>query len=112
LCEREVSAAGPAGTVVAYSTDTFHRGTQLTAPRSARFSAHVSYRHAANQWTSRHSWGDQSFTPGWAPFAEQASARQLQLFGFPPPGHPYWTNETLAGMATRYPRFDLTPWRS
>jgi hypothetical protein len=32
---------GPAGTVVAYSTDTFHRGTEITAPRSARYSAHA-----------------------------------------------------------------------
>ena len=35
--EREQSGAGPAGTVVAYSTDTFHRGTAMTAPRSGRF---------------------------------------------------------------------------
>ena len=77
LYDAEVSAAGPAGTVVAYSTDTFHRGTQLTAPGGARFSAHVSYRHAASEWTSRYSWGDRSFTPQWAPFVEQASARQL-----------------------------------
>lgn len=111
LYQAEVSGAGPASTVVAYSTDTFHRGTQLTAPGAARFSAHVSYRHAANQWTSRYSWGDRSFAPEWAPFAEQASARQLRLFGFPPPAHPYWTAQTLAGMAIRYPHLDLGPWR-
>ena len=35
LCQSEVSAVGPAGTVVAYNTDTFHRGTQVTAPGSA-----------------------------------------------------------------------------
>jgi len=111
LYDAEVSAAGPAGTVVAYSTDTFHRGTQLTAPGAARFTAHVSYRHAANAWTGRHSWGDRSFDRNWQPFAEQATVRQLLLFGFPPPGHPYWTEETLAGMAARYPGLDLSPWR-
>jgi hypothetical protein len=110
LYDAEVSAAGSAGTVVAYSTDTFHRGTQLTAPGGARFSAHVSYRHASNEWTSRYAWGDRSFTPHWVPFAEHASPRQLQLFGFPPPGHRYWTAETLAGMAARYPGMDLTAW--
>lgn len=112
LYAAEVSAAGPAGTVVAYSTDTFHRGTKLTAAGAARYTAHVSYRHAANAWTSRHAWGDQSFHPDWRPFVEQASLRQLLLFGFPPPGHPYWTPETLSGLGVRYPGLDLTAWRT
>lgn len=111
LYDAETSAAGPAGTVVAYSTDTFHRGTEMTAPGGARYAAHVSYRHAANTWTSRHAWGDQSFNPHWRPFVEHASMRELLLFGFPPPGHPYWTPQTLAGMATRYPGLDLAPWQ-
>lgn len=110
LYEYETSAVGPAGTVVAYGTDTFHRGTELAAPKAARFSIHASYRHAENTWTSRHSWGDQSFHPDWQPFVEHATLRQLLLFGFPPPGHPYWTEETLAGVATRYPGLDVTPW--
>jgi len=50
---------------VAYRTGTFHRGTEIrgteiTVPCSARFSAHVSYKHAGNHWTGRHSWGDRS----------------------------------------------------
>ena len=111
LYEHELSGAGPAGTIVVYSTDTFHRATELTAPGAGRFSIHASYRHADNTWTSRHSWGDQSFHPDWQPFVEQATMRQLLLFGFPPPGHPYWTPETLEGVATRYPGLDVTPWQ-
>lgn len=108
--EREQSGAGPAGTVVAYSTDTFHRGTAMTAPRSGRYSAHVSYRHADNFWTGRHAWGDHSFHPDWKPFVEQATMRQLLLFGFPPPGHPYWTPETLTELRVRYPGLDIGQW--
>ena len=106
----EVSGAGPAGTLVAYSTDTFHRGTSITAPRGARFSLHVNYRHADNYWTNRVGWGDRSFDPHWNQFAEQLSPRQLRLFGFPPPGHPYWTDETRAGMSMRYPGMDASYW--
>jgi Phytanoyl-CoA dioxygenase (PhyH) len=109
--QHEQSGAGPAGTVVAYSTDTFHRGTEITAVRSARFSAHVCYRHADNAWTSRHAWGDRSSHPAWSPFVEQATARQLELFGFPPPGHPYWSSEILHGLQTRYPGLDVGPWQ-
>ena len=109
--EHEQSGAGPAGTVVAYSTDTFHRGTEITAPRSARYSAKVSYRHADNSWAVRHAWGARSLHPDWTPFVGQATMRQLLLFGFPPPGHPYWTPETIQGLRVRYPGLDTRPWR-
>ena len=33
------------------------------------------------------------------------------MLGFPAPGHPYWTAQTLAGVAARYPMLDLSPWR-
>ena len=36
---------------------------------------------------------------------------QLTVLGFPGPGHPYWTEETLRGVAARYPFLDLEPWR-
>jgi hypothetical protein len=111
LYEQEVSGAGGAGTLVVYSTDTFHRATELTAPGADRFSIHASYRHADNTWTSRHSWGNQSFHPDWQAFVEQATVRQLLLFGFPPPGHSYWSSETLDGVAARYPGLDVTAWQ-
>ncbi|MBV9421202.1 MAG: hypothetical protein JO348_15650, partial [Alphaproteobacteria bacterium] len=38
--------------------------------------------------------------------------RQLEALGFPPPGHDYWDETTLAGAADRYPNLDLTPWRA
>jgi Phytanoyl-CoA dioxygenase (PhyH) len=107
----EVSGAGPAGTVIAFEAGTFHRGTQLTAPRGVRYSMHLGFRPASLQWGQRAGWAARSFGPEWAGFVRRATPRQLQAFGFPPPGHPYWTPETLAGMALRYPELDLTPWR-
>jgi len=110
LYDAEVSAAGPAGTLVAYSTETFHRGTAITDPRGVRFSLHLSYRQVDNFWTNRVGWGDRSYDPHWNPFVERASLRQLLLFGFPPPDHPYWTPATRAGMAIRYEGMDLSSW--
>ena len=44
--------------------------------------------------------------------ADDPEFRQLQMFVyFPPPGHPYWTEVTLAGTAQLYPVLDMTPWR-
>jgi hypothetical protein len=71
----------------------------------------ASYRHADNTWTGRHPWGDRSFHPDWTPFVEQATIRQLLLFGFPPPGHPYWTPETIQDLQVRYPGLDTRRWR-
>ncbi|MBX9623857.1 MAG: phytanoyl-CoA dioxygenase family protein [Gemmataceae bacterium] len=104
----EASAAGPAGTVVAYEVGTFHRGTGLTAPGGVRYTLHASYRPAGAEWAGRIAWADRSHEPGWYAFARRATARQLLLFGFPPPGHPYWTATTWAAVAARYPGADLT----
>ncbi|CAN5816077.1 hypothetical protein BH24ACT3_BH24ACT3_17630 [soil metagenome] len=112
LYEVEVSGAGPAGTVVAYRIETFHRGTALSQPRGARYTIHVNFRTTDADWIGRRAWVDLSNQPDWHAFMGAASPRQLELFGVPPPGHPYWTDETLAGMTQRYPGLDVAPWRS
>lgn len=112
LYEREVSAAGPAGTVVAFELGTFHRGTRMTRPGGARYTMHLNYRRADVEWSQRQAWADLSHQPAWYRFVDRATPRQLALFGFPPPGHPFWTTETLAGLAVRYPNLDLSPWRA
>ena len=111
LYDAEVSGAGPAGTVLAYTTNTLHRGTNMTAPRGARFTIHINYRPHEVDWAQRHPWTLRAEMPDWHRFVERATPRQLELFGWPRPGHPYWTDETVAGVAARYPGLDLSPWR-
>jgi hypothetical protein len=112
LYAAEVSGTGPAGTVIAFEPGTFHRGTGLTAPGGARYSMQLCFRPAAVHWGQRVGWAERSFSDAWADFVALATPRQLRAFGFPPPGHAYWTPETLAGMALRYPALDLRPWQS
>lgn len=111
LYDAETRAAGPAGTVVAWEPGTFHRGTALTLPRGARYTLHLGYRPAHVEWGQRMSWVNRSHETAWYQFVHQAAPRQLALFGFPPPGHQYWTEATLTGTAQRYPGLDMTPWR-
>lgn len=111
LYEAEVSAAGPAGTVAAYRSETFHRGTELTVPRGARYTIHVSFRRADSDWISRRAWREVHNDPRWREFVAHALPEQLRAFGFPPPRHPYWTDTTLRGMTQRYPGFNPAPWR-
>jgi hypothetical protein len=111
LYDAEVRAAGQAGTVVAWAPGTFHRGTALTLPRGARYTIHLAYRPARVEWGQRMPWVNRSHELEWYRFAHRATPRQLALFGFPPPGHPYWTEATLAGTAHRYPGLNMTPWQ-
>ena len=110
LYENEVIAAGPAGTVVAYRNDTFHRATELTQARGGRYTLHVNFRRADAEWIGRHAWPGLSHQSEWVDFVVRATPDQLRLFGFPPPGHPYWDRSTLDAMRVRYPGFDTGPW--
>jgi hypothetical protein len=111
LYEAEIRAAGPAGTVVAWTPGTFHRGTAITLPRGVRYTMHLSFRLAEAEWGQGTGWADRSHEPAWYRFVHRATPRQLALFGFPPPGHPYWTATTIRGVGERYPGLDMTPWR-
>jgi hypothetical protein len=111
LYAEEQAGVGPAGTVIAFNTGTFHRGTALSRPRGARYSMQLVYRPADLDWCQRMAWAARSHEPEWYRFVHRASPRQLELFGFPPPGHRFWTTDTLRGVQERYPQLDLTPWR-
>jgi len=111
LYAAEIPASGPAGSVLAYRPDVYHRGVRMTAPRSARFMVHVSYKPAATDWLGSHGLPSAGEEMSWYRFVQHANVRQLTVLGFPPPGHPYWTAQTLTGVAARYPMLDLSPWR-
>jgi hypothetical protein len=38
--------------------------------------------------------------------------RERNLFGFPPPGHEYWNDQTLDDVGSRYPGMDMDPYRA
>jgi ectoine hydroxylase-related dioxygenase (phytanoyl-CoA dioxygenase family) len=111
LYEAELPAEGTAGSVLAYRPDVYHRGVRMTAPASARFMLHVSFKPAGTDWLGFQAWPGAAEGRAWHRFANGAGVRQLRAVGFPPPGHPYWNEQTLAGVAARYPNLDLAPWR-
>jgi Phytanoyl-CoA dioxygenase (PhyH) len=111
LYDEPGEAAGPAGSVVAYGPDVYHRSVDVTEPGQARFMLHVAYKPAGLDWVGYQAWPIKGFSVEWHKFVRQASVRQLTVLGFPKPGDPYWTEATLAGVAARYPGLDVTPWR-
>lgn len=107
----EQAATGVRGSLLAYRSDVFHRGAAFASPGSARTVMALAFRHAAHEWIGYDQAQSRATSTEWTRFAERCSPRQLALFGFPPPGHPVWTDEVLDATAVRYPLMDLRPWR-
>jgi ectoine hydroxylase-related dioxygenase (phytanoyl-CoA dioxygenase family) len=112
LYDDPADASAPAGSIVCYRPDVYHRSVDFTDADQARFMLHVSFKPAAVEWGGYQAWQIKGFSPEWHNFVQGAGPRQLTLLGFPAPGHPFWTDETLDGVARRYPGLDLTPWVS
>jgi hypothetical protein len=111
LYAAEEPASGPAGSVLAYRPDVYHRGTSLDEQGAARFLLHVAFKPVATDWLGYQAWPQAAEGMAWHRFMGHATLRQLTVLGFPEPGHPYWNEATLAGVAARYPGLDMTPWR-
>jgi hypothetical protein len=111
LYEESRDASAPAGSIVAYRPDVYHRSVDISEPRTSRFLLHVAFKPAHTEWIGYQAWPFKGLSPEWHKFVQAATPRQLAVLGFPRPGHPYWTPQTLDGVAARYPDLDMGPWR-
>jgi len=111
LYAREQPARGSRGSLLAYRNDVFHRAVDMTRPGGSRFFFNSSYKLAAHEWIGYSGIQSRSTHPNWLQLVGECTPRQLEIFGFPKPGHPIWTDELLAATAERYPDLDLAPWK-
>jgi len=109
LGDREIACTGPAGSLLLYRTDILHRGSDMTGNQRARFSLLADFQVRGTTWGGKMAWPKQH-PERWARLIPQCDVRQRDLFGFPRPGDPYWTDETRQGVAARYPGIDLDPY--
>jgi hypothetical protein len=111
LHEHEVALTGAAGTLILYQTHVLHRGSNFRASEASRFIYMTDFKRRGDAWTGKQAWPDHAIRPGWSEAIAAMSVRERNLFGFPPPGSDYWTPETLAGVAARYPGMDMAAYR-
>lgn len=109
--EKEVPAVAPAGSTLIYSMRTFHRGSSMLASEGVRFSHHMSLRRADCRWAGQVLFQYDGGKPEMNHFLEMATPEQREIVGFPKVGDAYWDEDTLAGVAARYPGMDMTPYR-
>lgn len=107
----EVPVVGSAGTLLMYRTDVFHRATNFGAPGRSRFVLLADYVARGAPWAGKMAWPDSALSPHWVQAIERMTVRERDLFGFPPPGDPYWNAQTLCDVQRRYPELDLAPYR-
>ena len=75
LYAAEVPAIAPAGSILVYRPDVYHRGVRMTAPGTARFMLHVSYKPRATDWLGSQGWPARPKTwPGTASCSAPMSA--------------------------------------
>jgi len=110
MFDKEVAITGPAGSILIYKTDVFHRGSDFKAPGRSRFVLPVDFKARGWQWQGKLAWPNQALNPGWKEAMVKMTPRQRDLFGWPPPGDPYWNEQTLSDVALRYPGIDLSPY--
>lgn len=106
----EVAVTGPAGSMLIYKTDVFHRGSNFKAPGRSRFVMPVDFKPRGWRWQGKLAWPDRAINPGWKEAMVQMTPRQRDVFGWPPAGDAYWNDQTLSDVALRYPGIDLTPY--
>jgi len=109
LYDNEIKVVVPAGSVLAYSMRTFHRGTAFSED-TARVSQFVTFAPRDCKWMGIVGWSEQAIRPEFNKWIVSASPAERELFGFPGAGDPYWTEETLAGVSARYPGMDMSPY--
>ena len=105
----DVAAPGPAGSLLAYRSDVLHRGTDLE-PGTQRHVLVVAFKPTGLDWIGFDAHPPLVINVDFVEFVNRSTPEELELFGVPPPGHPYWTAETIAAMAELYPELDLGPW--
>ena len=109
--EAEQAAIGVRGSYLAYRSDVFHRGAAFAESGTSRTVLALAFKMAAHDWIGYDEAQSRSNSPEWTRFVEQSSPRDLDLFGFPAPGHEIWDEELLRRTQLRYPKLDLTAWR-
>jgi len=110
FADDEVAVTGPAGSMLIYRTDVFHRGSDFGAPGRSRFVMPIDFKPRGWRWQGKLAWPDRAPNPGWKEAMVRMTPRQRDLFGWPPPGDPYWNEQTLADVTMRYPGIDLSPY--
>lgn len=106
-----VPAVGARGSALFYSSYLLHSAQPFENRKKQRAFWTLSMcRRDADRWTrfaNPYIYGEREYM---LPFITQTSPRVRSLFGWPEPGHPYYTEHTLGLLGHAFPGMDLAPY--
>jgi hypothetical protein len=111
LYAHEVVATGRRGSLLAYRSDVWHRGTDFARADASRFVLVTAFRPAGADWFGYDAFPRLGLDSTFRSFADGKTPEELALFGVPRPGHTFWNEATVAAMSAMYPGLDVAPWR-
>lgn len=95
------------GTLCLKTNYTWHSATTYTRKDGQRFTCGYSYGRADHVWEGfNHYTHLGAAAPVFQEFIGSLTAEQRELWRFPPAGHPYYTEQTLALLEKQYPGWD------
>jgi len=102
----------PGGSICLYSVFTRHSASPFLKIEGHRPVMWVGFTRKDRPWDGARSFTYKSGANGAAMqrFMAEATPRQRELLGFPPPGDALWTEAFIKGMAARYEGFDPAPY--
>ena len=100
---KQVLLTVPAGTIMIFNAHLWHSATVFKGSEGQRYSATRIYGRADHYWEGVSSFTNLGMNEHFRAFIGRLPARERELFRFPPPGHEYYTRETLARLEEQYP---------
>ncbi len=95
--------AVPGNTLMIFNTHIWHSATVFQGDKGQRYSINRIYGRADHYWEGLYCFTNLGMHPIFRELVGTLTARQRQYFRFPPPGHAYYNEETLALLEEQYP---------
>lgn len=100
---KQVLLTVPAGTQMIFSAHIWHSATLFKGLTGQRYSLTRIYGRADHYWEGVHFYTNQGRNDHFRAFIGTLTARERELFRFPPAGHEYYDDSTLARLEEQYP---------
>lgn len=111
LYKHEIAAIAKRGSLLAYRSDVWHRGSDFGRDNASRFVLVAGFRPASADWFGYDAFPRLGNSSHWERFTRGKTPDELSIFGIPRPGHPYWNAASVDAMGEKYPGLDVSPWR-
>ena len=100
---RAVDMIGPTGTLAVFHNYTWHGAKDYRRDDGQKYIWKFAYGHADYYWEGVAHYTAVGADPHFREFISGLSARERELFKFPPAGHPYYSQQTLETLEEQYP---------